>query len=486
MKQRSLKSNYILTIIRIVVSSLAGLLIISYSNKILGASIIGKVEYANTIINYFIMFSSLGIPIYAIREVSKSRDDRHQLTKTVSELLAILSVTSFISYAILFLSIFVFNFFEGYKNVLLVFSVSILLTNLGADWFFQAMENQLYITIRFVFTRILTLIILYSAVHNPQDYVIYTLVIILNTCGSNIFNFIYLIKYLDFKSLRYSELNFKRHFKPILTIFIAAISVNIYLQLDNFLIGTISGDKYLGYYSNANKLIRYSIMVITVSGIVLLPRLSNYWLNNKPEYFKLLNKAYSYIILLAVPFSCFFYVFAFNIIDIMAGKDFYPSIITVKLLSPLCVIIGIAYFLGYMVLIPQKKEKIYTLSVIISAVASVILNLYSIKLWNHNGAAVVQVIVELLAVMLMLYFVRMDLKKIIFFNNNIFKIIAVSIFTSIVFYIFQLDDKINFYGFIAISLAFFIIIYSLLILLKENNTTTIKNILILKLNKTGR
>ena len=103
------------------------------------------------------MFSSLGIPIYAIREVSKSRDDRHQLTKTVSELLAILSVTSFISYAILFLSIFVFNFFEGYKNVLLVFSVSILLTNLGADWFFQAMENQLYITIRSVSYTHLTL-----------------------------------------------------------------------------------------------------------------------------------------------------------------------------------------------------------------------------------------------------------------------------------------------------------------------------------------
>ena len=71
--------------------------------------------------------------------------------------------------------------------------------------------------------------------------------------------------------MNWNELNIKKHIKPVLTIFVATISVNIYLQLDNLLIGSLSGDKYVGYYSVANKLIRFVISFIIIKKSRFLP-----------------------------------------------------------------------------------------------------------------------------------------------------------------------------------------------------------------------
>ncbi len=72
-----------------------------YINKTLGAVNIGKVEYINTIISYFILFSALGIPMYGIREIARVRDNDYLKNKTVIELLIILTFTSILSYIIL-------------------------------------------------------------------------------------------------------------------------------------------------------------------------------------------------------------------------------------------------------------------------------------------------------------------------------------------------------------------------------------------------
>src|SRR5690606_16753893 len=123
-------------------------------------------------------------------------------------------------------------------------SFMIILSNVGAEWYFQGMEDQIYITIRYVLVRIISVILLFLMVKEPDDYLFYAFTIMITVCGSNIFNVFYLLKEIDFKQLAIKSINLKRHFKPILTIFVAAVSVNIYLQLDNFMISFISGDKF--------------------------------------------------------------------------------------------------------------------------------------------------------------------------------------------------------------------------------------------------
>lgn len=469
MKIRSVKTNYVLSLMRAFSYALITIVTMPYVNKILGPENIGKVEYVNTIINYFILFSALGIPLYGIREIAKVRAIKKERDKTTVELLVILLITSVISYIVLFGVVYQLDFFKSYQDLLFLMSFMIILSNIGAEWYFQGMEDQLYITIRYVLVRVVSLILLFLMVKQPDDYLYYAFIIIVTVCGSNIFNVIYLLKDINFKEISIKTLDLRKHFKPILTIFVAAVSVNIYLQLDNFMISSLSGDQYLGYYSVSNKLIRFVITFITIIGVVLLPRLSNLYKTNKEHYNFYLQKAFSIILLLSIPSTILFLIFPEYIVAIFGGADFKASVLTMRLLSPLCIIVGIAYFLGYLVLYTQNSERIYTKAVLISALFSVAVNFFAISQFQQNGAAVVAVLSELFAILIMLYFARDKIQDLNIYDRNLFKIIAAGAVTLITtLFLYQITFTTNHIIMIVTFGIPFFIFYFTLYIFKEN------------------
>ncbi|SKB87478.1 Membrane protein involved in the export of O-antigen and teichoic acid [Soonwooa buanensis] len=421
LNSKSVKVNYILNLTRVLSGALIGIVTMPYINKALGAEVLGKVEYVNTLITYFLMFSALGIPMYGIREISKVRDEPVLLARTTIELLSILVITTFFSYIALFGVIYQLDYFSNYRDLILMMSIMIFLTNIGAEWFFQGLENQLYITVRYVLVRIISLVIILLYIKSPSDYLLYALCLVITACGANIFNIYYLYKKTIKVEFDWKKVNVKRHFKPVLLIFLGTISVNIYLQLDYFLIGSLVGDKYVGYYAVSNKLIRFVIGFITIIGSVMLPKLSILYAANKEQYHVYLRKSLSFMLIFSVPFTVYFFVFAEPLIHLFAGKDFENAVVTMKILSPLCIIVSIAYFMGFLVLYPMGKEKVYTWAVVLSAVFSILINFFAISTYQQNGAAVVAVLSELIAIIAMYVFITRKNMLSNFFDNNVYQ-----------------------------------------------------------------
>ena len=439
-----------------------------YVNRVLGAEYIGKVEYVNTVITYFLLFSALGIPMYGIREISKVRDNPTDKARTLFELLVILFVTSTIAYILLFGIFYHLDFFKNYQSIILVMSSMIFLTNVGAEWYFQGIEDQLYITIRYIGVRVLMVILMFLYIKSPDDYHIYAFCIVLTTCGANILNLFVLSKviYKERAGLL-ANLNIRKHIKPVLTIFVATISVNIYLQLDYLLIGSLTSDKYVGYYSIANKMVRFVISFIVVIGAVMLPRLSFLFQNDKEQYFIYLRKTFTFLALISLPFAIYFLVFAKPIINLIAGDEFDPSVLTMRLISPLCLIVSMAYFLGFLILYPQNREKIYTIATVVSAVFSILVNFYAINRFQHNGAAVVGVLAEFLAVVIMYAHIRKTSILTNIFDRNFFKIL----FSGLAMFLIAIPANL-FFGdsliqFAAATLVSWFIYILLLLILKE-------------------
>lgn len=475
MKVLSIKANYILNLFRVISGAAVGLVTMPYINRVLGAEYIGKVEYVNTIISYFLLFTALGIPMYGIREISKVRDNPLEKAKTLTELLIILAFTSIIGYLLLFGVLYNLDYFHNYKSLILVMSAMIFLTNIGAEWYFQGIEDQLYITVRYVGVRILMVVLMFLYIKSQENYHFYAFCIVLTTCGANVLNFFVLSKviYKERKGLLES-LDIKKHIKPVLTIFVAAISVNIYLQLDYLLIGSLTSDKYVGYYSIANKLVRFVISFITVIGAVMLPRLSFLFQTDKEQYSNYLYRSFTLLLLTSLPFTIYFFVFAEPIIYLIAGKEFTQSILTMRLISPLCIIVSMAYFMGYLILYPQNKEKVYTLATVISAVFSIAVNFYAINKFQHNGAAVVGVLAEFLAIVIMFVFLKRKSILPNVFDKNFGKILlsgTAMLFILLIFNRFT-NNILSFFVISVVSFGFYIFV---LFLMKEKEVTLIIN-----------
>lgn len=424
----SLKLNFVFNVARVSSTALITIFTMPYLNRVLGAANIGKVEYIYTIISYFVLFSCLGIPMYGIRETSKVRHNPKKLYTLVLELLIILGVTTFISYLLIFGIVIHLEHFKSYKNLIFILSFMVFLNNIGAEWYFQGIEDQKFITIRNIIVRIIVVILIFTIIKSSSDYEKYSILLLIMYFGANVINIFLLFNHILKQKIKLKSLNFKRHYKPVLAIFIATISVNIYVQLDKFLIGNIVGNKGVAYYTLAYSLLRFGILFLTALGSVMLPRLSYFYLNDKEQYFQFLKKIFNGILLISIPLTIFFLIFAKNIIDLMGGSEFEPAILSLRILSPLCILFSIAYFFGFMVLYPQGEEKIYSLATALTAFVSIILNIFAIKYFDIYGASVVAIFSEFLSILFMYLLTKKNIPNYALFDTNAKKIVLINLF----------------------------------------------------------
>lgn len=482
MKINSVKINFILNTTRMLLGMIFILLTTPYITRVLGTESLGKVEYINSIITYFLLFTALGVPNYGLREVARYREERNKLSKVVFELGIILFITTTVGYMTLLLLLYNTKLLE-LKNLVLIMSVNLIFTNIGFEWFYQGIENQIYITIRYIVVRFICLILIFLLVKNSNDYLKYGFILVLINSGSNILNFINLRKYISFKDIKFKELEILKHIKPILIIFSASIAVSIYLQLDIVMIGNIDKSA-VALYNVPNKIIRLILTTVTALGVVMLPRISNsYQKNDMVSYKKYLNYSLNYILMISLPALCGTLLLSKNIILIMAGEKFLSSIKTMNILVIIIFIVGMAYFLGYQLLYPRGLERYYTYSVITAAIVNFIFNYIMIPKYLQNGAAMGTVIAESIGVIMMLYFSRNMLKEIEFFAIKRLKYFIATIIMGIPVYIITLQNFGNIITIIYSIIVGVIVYFFSLFIMKEEYTQEGVKLLRKKLKK---
>ena len=114
MKNKSLKKNAALNMVKTIMGLIFPLITFPYASRILQPSGLGKVNFAHSIISYFSMIAALGINTYAVREAAKLREDKAALTKFVKEILTINMTSTVIAYLLLSFTILFVPYFSEF------------------------------------------------------------------------------------------------------------------------------------------------------------------------------------------------------------------------------------------------------------------------------------------------------------------------------------------------------------------------------------
>ena len=104
MAEKSLKKNAIYSFIKAFMNLAFPVITFPYASRILLPEGIGKVNFANSIVSYFIIIAGLGIGTYATREAAKVRNDKTQLTKFSKEIFSINLIATVIAYILFFIA----------------------------------------------------------------------------------------------------------------------------------------------------------------------------------------------------------------------------------------------------------------------------------------------------------------------------------------------------------------------------------------------
>ena len=101
-----------------------------------------------------------------------------------------------------------------------------------------------------------------------------------------------------------------------------------------------------------------------------------------------------------------------------------------NVISPIILFIGLSNVIGTQYLLPTKRQKEYTISVIIGAITNFIMNMCLIWKFGAMGASIGTVIAEFTVTAVQAYFVRKD-----FNYREILKISKNYIISSIIMFI---------------------------------------------------
>ena len=410
-KIHSVKYNFIMNFILTATQFIFPLITFPYISRILQASGNGKVTFAASVANYFMMVASLGIPTYGVRSCARVRDDREKLTKTVQELFIINAVVTALVTITYVASIYVVPRFLEDKTLFYINGINIVLNMFGMNWVYQALEQYDYITFRSIAFKLISIVLMFLLVHQQNDYVVYGAITVFAAVGSYVLNFVRLKRIISFRPV--GDYNFKQHLKPIFTLFAQSVAVSIYTNLDTVMLGFMKTDADVGYYHAAVKIKGLLLSLVTSLGNVLLPRMS-YFVKNKimTEFKKYMIKALNFELLMALPLTLYFVLYSAESINFLAGPGYEGAILAMQIITVAVIPNGLTGILGVQVLTSLEKEKYVLYSVIVGAVSDFLLNILMIPAYGAAGAALATTIAEFLVLFVQIYYTKYLLKDI--------------------------------------------------------------------------
>lgn len=386
----SVQKNTVYNTIKTISSIIYPLITFPYISRVLGAENVGKVNFSSSFVSYFSLITTLGITSYAIRECSLVKNDKKELEKTSSQIYSINVCMAAVAYLVLVLGILLVPKLSGYRTLILIQSLGIILTVIGTDWLNTAMEDFRYITIRTAVFQLIALICMFVFVRSREHYRAYAVTALIASSGAYIANVFYRKRYCHVRFT--THMDWKRHMRPIVTMVTMILAQHILNNLDITMIGIIKDDIAVGLYTTAAYLINFITQLANAIIFVIMPQMSKAFDNNDLEQFNRLNR-YTISFMLAVALPCFagLLVMPEEILILIGGAEYLPSAGVVRILSFSMLFMLVGSFFGNIILIPAKREKQFMKACMAGMIINAITNCILIPPLGIHGAALTTV-----------------------------------------------------------------------------------------------
>ena len=274
-EKKSIKKNYIYNLIYQVLILILPLVTTPYLSRVLGAENIGIYSFTLSISTYFILFGSLGIALYAQREIAYFQDDKTKRSKIFFEILVLRFITLGIALLTFYLTFCIKGEYKVYYRILIL---ELLANTIDISWFFQGLEEFKKTVSRNIVVKVISVICIFIFIKNENNLLQYFIIYVLSILIGNITLWFYLPKFVNKVSFR--DIKPLKHLKATLSLFIPQIAMQIYTVLDRTMIGTIVlNKKEVGYYEQAQKIIKLLLTIATSLGTVMIPRMANTYAN---------------------------------------------------------------------------------------------------------------------------------------------------------------------------------------------------------------
>jgi O-antigen/teichoic acid export membrane protein len=364
-----------------------GFIVIVLLTRYLGPDNFGLLSYSQSFIGIFVAFSTLGLEVILVRELTKNKDQTDTILGTALVLKMLASLSTIVVIAII--NIYVDDKEASLLTSIIAFGIIFQSLNLGVDTYFQAnvlskfsaISNVVAFTVSSIFK---ILLIIFEA-----DLVYFAIALVFDSiCIFTGYVYILFLQKKSIITLKYNNkmaLYFLKNAWPMMMV---SMAVFLYTKIDQVMIKHLLDNKSVGYYSAAIKVseIFYFIpLLITQSVFPRLVKVRND--GDEKKYLGLLEVVYKLVLWIAIPISIMLVIFSSYIVNILYGSSFSASSNILSILGFGLILVSIGS-VNTKILYIEHYEKKYLKRSLFGVFINIFLNYILIQKYGASGAAI--------------------------------------------------------------------------------------------------
>lgn len=386
------------------------IIVATYTYGVIDQDLIGAYNYGFSIFNYFFIFAGFGIYNYALREISRIRNDKKKLSQLFTNFF-ILGIASNVIVLIIYV-LFDYMVFKGSQMfiILLILAINIVSNIFYVEWTNEALENYGFITAKTVVVRLVYMVFLFLTVKSSEDFYMYVFLTTFSSFLNNIISYVYIRRNVGFD---FSSIKIKKHIKPLLLVIVMANGNVLYTQLDRVMIGHYNSKVAVAYYSVAQNIMGIINALVLSIVLVTIPRLSSIIASkDKEQYLNLLHKISQTLCAFLFPTAMGLFILAEEVVFLF-GRGKYPGGGPIlKVFAIYMISLGLESILSNQVMYINKKEKQLVKMIFVYGILNTILNFLLVKfnVFNESTAIITTAISNYLLVATEYMYIRKVLK----------------------------------------------------------------------------
>ena len=389
----SLKKNFFYSALLTLANYVFPLITYPYVSRVLGVSNIGICNFVDNIVNWFIVFSTMGISVIGVREIAAVRSGEKERSRVFSGLLALNGLTTLAAAAVLAVAIFVVPKLFPYRSLLYLGVAKLIAHSLSLEWFFRGIEDFKYITDRSIVIKVIYIVAVFLFVRKAEDYGTYYLLLTLTVVANTLVNVLYSRRYVSF-SLK--GLDMRRFAGPFFILGLNYVLTSFYSSLNVIYLGFVHGAEQVGFYTTATKILTIVTALISAFTTVMLPRMSAVLTEGRMDEFRTyVGKAFNILFLVGIPAVFLMQTEALDIVRVISGAGYEGAIRPMRIVAPMVLVAGMDQILIMQILMPMKSDRRIFINSSIGAAVGILLNLLLTGWMGASGSAIVWLCAEL-------------------------------------------------------------------------------------------
>jgi polysaccharide transporter, PST family len=382
------------------------LITIPYLVRVLGPEKFGLLAFAQAFIQYFLIFTDYGFNFSASRSISVNRANRAKVSELFSSVITIKVGLACLSLLVVSILVSTISLFHSERSVYFYTFGTVIGSVLFPIWFFQGVEDMKFITLFNVAAKFAATISIFLFIKHQADYIFVPLINSLGQIVGGFFALIFACYKFDIK-FRLPKMVFViEQMKEGWHIFTSMIISTFYTSSTIVIIGILTNNTIVGYYSAAEKLIMAVTGFINPVTQGVYPHISFLVGKSKEQAIAFLSRLTYLTGSVTMLISISLFVFAPNLVKLVLGSEFYESVSVVQIMSLLPFLIGLSGLIGVVTMFNFSMESLFSKILLVRGLLNLVLALVLIPPYKQNGLAVSVLITEIFTTSAIFYFLE--------------------------------------------------------------------------------